>query len=630
MRSSLACSACIGLLLAATLLPAAMAQEHILSFDSRIVVQPDAAMTVCETIRVRAAGKAIKHGIYRDFPQLYRGWLGLNQKTGFDVLSARRDGKPEPYRTEKRENGMRVYFGQPSLVLQPGEYTYELVYRTDRQLGFFADHDELYWNVTGNGWEFPIERASATVTLPEKAAVTASEAYTGPSGARGRDYKSAVQPLNAVTFTTTRWLGEKQGLTIVVSWPKGFVTAPTRQQQWSTLARDNLGVVMAAVGLLLVLVYYTVVWFAVGRDRRPGTIIPLYGPPKGFSPAAVRDLLKMGFDNKTFAAALIDLAVKGAIAIEQKDDEYTLRRKNLAAPNLSSDEKAVLSKLLGSYESLRLVNTHYATISAARKALRLSLARALEKTYFVRNLAYWVVGLLFSLVPLGLSLVGSRDLPSAGFLLVWLAGWTAGVTLLLSQCFTAWRGRHWAQAVGATMFAVPFVGFECFGICAFVWATSFLVPALFVVGAVMNGVFYHLLKAPTAAGRRVLDQIMGFRMYLSIGEQERLNLENPPQRTPQLFEMFLPYALALDVEQQWAEQFATVLSAATRDQAAYAPSWYSGAGWGTLGAAGFTHSLGSSMSSAIASSSTAPGSSSGGGGGGSSGGGGGGGGGGGW
>jgi uncharacterized membrane protein len=164
----------------------------------------------------------------------------------------------------------------------------------------------------------------------------------------------------------------------------------------------------------------------------------------------------------------------------------------------------------------------------------------------------------------------------------------------------------------------------------FVWVTSFFVPTLFVLAAVMNGVFYHLLKAPTAAGRRILDEIGGFRMYLSVGEQERLDLENPPQRTPELFEMFLPYALALNVEQAWAQQFATVLSAATRENAAYSPSWYSGAAWSTLGAAGFTDSLGSSMSSAIASSSAAPGSSSGGGGGGSSGGGGGGGGVGGW
>jgi uncharacterized membrane protein YgcG len=383
--------------------------------------------------------------------------------------------------------------------------------------------------------------------------------------------------------------------------------------------------------LLLVLVYYVIVWVAVGRDPKPGTIIPLYGPPKGFSPAAVRFLAKMGFDNKTFAAALVDLAVKGAITIEQEGDEYTVHRKDMAAANLSTDEKAVLTKLLGTYKSLKLVSgIHTPTINAARQALRSALALALEKTYFLRNLSYWFVGLLFSLVPLGVSLIGSRQRAEAGFMLVWLTGWTAGVTWLLSRCVTAWRGRQWAEALGATIFAIPFMAFECFGIAMFVWFTSLLAAMCFVVAAVLNGVFYHLLKAPTVAGRRILDQIMGFRMYLSVGEQDRLNLENPPERTPELFEMFLPYALALDVEQEWTEQFAAVLAAATREKAAYSPSWYSGTAWNTLGGDGFADSIGNSMSAAISSSSTAPGSSSGGGGGGSSGGGGGGGGGGGW
>jgi uncharacterized membrane protein YgcG len=631
MRLSTVFCCCVGFLVAAVAAPpTAGAMERILSFDSRIVVQPDATLTVCETIRVQAEGKNIHHGVCRDFPQLYRGRFGLNQRTGFDVVSVRRDGKPEPYRVEKCGNGKRVYFGSSGASLRRGEYTYEFVYRTDRQLGFFDDHDELYWNVTGNGWLFPIDRVTATVALPEGAGVTTSEAYTGPSEVRGRHYQSAQQAPNAITFQTTRLLGEKEGMTIVVAWPKGFVAAPTSGEQWKMLFQDNPGVFLALGGLLLVLVYYALVWYAVGRDPRPGVVVPLYGPPKGFSPAAVRYLLKMGFGAKAFAAALIDLAVKGAIAVEQEDDKYTIHRKDTATTNLSPDEEAALAKLLGSNKSLQLVNTNHATVIAARKALRSSLAKTIEKTYFVRNLAYWLVGLLFSLVPLSLSLIGSREPAGAIFLLVWLTGWTAGVTLLLSLCFTAWRGRQWGEAVRLTLFSIPFVVGECFGIGMFVWVTSFPVPTLFVVGAVLNGVFYHLLKAPTAAGRQILDQIMGFRRYLSVGEEERLNLENPPERTPKLFEMFLPYALALDVEQKWSEQFASVLSAAARDSAAYSPAWYSGTAWSTLGTAGFASTLGSSMSSAIASSSTAPGSSSGGGGGGSSGGGGGGGGGGGW
>ncbi len=129
-----------------------------------------------------------------------------------------------------------------------------------------------------------------------------------------------------------------------------------------------------------------------------------------------------------------------------------------------------------------------------------------------------------------------------------------------------------------------------------------------------------------------MDAAEGFRMYLSVAEQQRLNLENPPNKTPELFEQFLPYALALDVEQQWSEQFNGIFADLQASGQAYAPGWYVGPHLHDFGSnsGGFASALSSSLAGAISSSSNAPGSSSGSGGGGSSGGGGGGGGGGGW
>ena len=119
-------------------------------------------------------------------------------------------------------------------------------------------------------------------------------------------------------------------------------------------------------------------------------------------------------------------------------------------------------------------------------------------------------------------------------------------------------------------------------------------------------------------------------MYLGTAEQELLEAAHPPARTPELFEKFLPYALALGVENAWAEKFQDVLARAALEKGGYRPGWYRGGAWGAMGASAFAASLGSSFSSALSSASTPPGSRSGSGGGGSSGGGGGGGGGGGW
>jgi len=146
----------------------------------------------------------------------------------------------------------------------------------------------------------------------------------------------------------------------------------------------------------------------------------------------------------------------------------------------------------------------------------------------------------------------------------------------------------------------------------------------------VNIAFYHWLKAPTMAGRKILDEIEGFRLYLDVAEKDEMNLHNPPKKTPDLFEIYLPFALALDVEQRWAERFASLFAGMEEQGEHHHPGWYSGHHWHHQHLGDFSSALGGSLSSAISSSSTAPGSSSGSGGGGSSGGGGGGGGGGGW
>jgi len=137
------------------------------------------------------------------------------------------------------------------------------------------------------------------------------------------------------------------------------------------------------------------------------------------------------------------------------------------------------------------------------------------------------------------------------------------------------------------------------------------------------------IAAPTKEGRAVLDHIAGFKQYLSITERERLDRMTPPADTPELFEKYLPYAIALGVENRWADRFQSVLAAAAA-QGQQGFGWYAGLSSPWNNPTGFADSVGSSLANTVSSASTAPGSSSGSGGGGSSGGGGGGGGGGGW
>ncbi|MBM4274382.1 MAG: DUF2207 domain-containing protein [Deltaproteobacteria bacterium] len=611
--------------------PAAAAPpERILDFHSRIVVHPDATMTVTETIKVKSAGQEIRRGIIRDFPTTYKDRLGNTVKVDFKVEQVWRDGKPEPYHIEDVTNGVKIRIGQKDVFLRPNVYTYVITYHTGRQLGYFQDFDELYWNVTGTGWTFAMDRAGATVALPPGAKILQHAAYTGPQGAKGKDFSVSYDREGRIVFITTRGLGPREGLTIAVAWPKGLVHQPSGQEKMGHFLKDNLSAAVALIWLGVLLCFYLFTWVQVGKDPAKGVIIPLFTPPKGFSPPSVRYLNRMGFDNKAMAAAVVDMAVKGYLTIEENDGEFTLRQKQGGKGDLSSGEIRVSSHLFSSSDTLVLQDSNHAQIKGVLKALQEALKKELNKVYFNTNSGYFISGLVLTLIGLGAIALTSADKFAAGFSALWLTVWTVAVYALGVNAIRRWQSGRILSALGATLFFLPFFAGEIVGLAFLTFAISLVPACLLALMVVLDGLFYHLLKAPTLQGRKIMDQIEGFKLYLSVAEKERLEVLHPPEKTPELFEKYLPYALALDVENEWSQQFADVLARAQVDGRAYSPSWYSGGSWDHFGSSGFASSLGDSFSGAIASSSSPPGSDSGSGGGGSSGGGGGGGGGSGW
>lgn len=616
--------------------------ERIISFDSKITINNDASMIVDEQIQVYAAGDKIKRGIYRDFPTRYKDQYGNNVNIQFEIIEVSRDGNSEDYHTENLSNGIRVYYGRSDFYLPEGEYSYSIKYKTDRQIGYFENFDELYWNVTGNGWELLIEKASATINLP--APVSGDDlksfGYTGYFGFKGNDYKYEIISSDKIFFQTTSVLNPGEGLTIVVQFPKGLVYEPDQTDKINYFIQDNLQIVFGTIGIFVLIIYYLLVWWRVGKDPAKGVIIPLFEPPSNLSPAAVRFISQMGYDNKSFTSIIVSLAVKRYLKIEEAGKDYILVRSASNKP-LTHDELSVLSSLKFSGDNARKIleldQKNHTILQAAIKALKKSLKNSYEKQYFYTNRKYFFVGLAISFIILLTSILGGSG--EQIFILVWITFWSIGVSVLIFSVFNAWKGvsnkgRGKTTAIGSalflTAFSVPFILGEIAGFYFLSQVSSPLMIIVIALIALVNLIFYHLLKAPTLLGRKIMDRIDGFKMYLETAEKDRLYSMNEPDKTPELFEAFLPYALALGVENKWAEKFSDILSIIGQDSSAYKPDWYSGATWSTLGIIGFASTLSGSFSSTISSSSTAPGSSSGGGGGGSSGGGGGGGGGGGW
>ena len=618
------------------------AAERITSFVSEVTIGADSALTVKETIAVVSEGDEIKRGIQRDFPTKYKDDKGLDYVVGFDVLKVKRDEHDEPYTIMPISNGKRIRIGSADVFLDNGPHVYEITYRTTRQLGYFADYDELYWNVTGNSWTFPIEKAETVITLPPGAMIIQHAEYTGASGESGHDVEVQAAG-DRYQARTTRTLNPNEGFTVAAGWPKGFVTPPTEIEKTEQAIRDNLGFFAIVGGVAVSLLYYLFAWFRVGRDPPKGTIIPLFVPPTGLGPGGMRYVWKEKFDDKGFAASLVGLAVKGRARIVESGKTFSIERKEDVGQPLTRAEAELYRAMPRGMT--RLEQANHAKVCAMKSALEDTLEREHEGVAFLRNLKWFWGGVAISFLVLffGILLLPSDDAATGILLSLWSGGWWAILLVIswaLVKGFFSARG-FFAKigsifslffllpffVVGGLPSAATFFGESSPGLYAFAGGTVVLV--------VMAFVFHWLLRAPTLPGRKLLDQIEGFRMYMKTAEEERLKVLNPPEKTPELFERYLPYALALDCENEWNAKFAAVLAAAAAAGVATSPAWYTGTNWNPGNMGSFTDSIGSGLSSATSSASVPPGSSSssGGGfsgGGGSSGGGGGGGGGSGW
>jgi uncharacterized membrane protein YgcG len=634
----------VAAVLACLAAPAA-ADERITDFSSDIRVAQTGALTVTEAISVNSEGDQIRHGIFRDFPTTYTDKVGRRVHVGFDVLSASLDGHNEPYSVEAIEDGERVKFGDPSSLLDPGAHRFTLTYATDRQIGFYPGYDELYWNVTGNFWKFPIDRAEATIALPADAHIIQYSFYTGATGSTAQNARAQKTSDSTIAFATTAPLGPQEGLTVAVGFSKGAVIPPSAAELRREFLRDNASAIAACLGVLLLVIYFVVGWFEHARHPKRGVIVPLFAPPKDFSPAAVRFVHRMAYDRKSYAASLVDMAVKGYLKIAEADHAYTLTRtgKGEGEAGLAHGEVQIANRLFSSGNSIELKQTNYSVIQQSISALKTSLVNEYERVYFVTNSHWFFGGIAILAVTAIASALLCDDPAPAGFMLLWLTGWSVGTSFLLHRAWQAWtmafagpgsRILNTFSALFTSAFALPFAVAWIIGIVALARSIPPAAVLALSVASIAAYLFYHWLKTPTLAGAKIYDQIDGFRLFLITAEKDRLEALNPPGVTPEVFEKFLPYAIALDCENQWSKKFEAEAAAAGIGPDArgnyYTPMWYSGGSFDRLGTAAFADSLGASMAAAAASAATAPGSSSGSGGGGSSGGGGGGGGGGGW
>jgi uncharacterized membrane protein len=493
-------------------------QIKIEKFSAEIFVDPDSTLDVTETIQANFIG--VWHGLYRTIPVEYETPQGFNYSL-FVKFKGATDAAGQPLKVESSRQGhylkWKIYIDDATDV----ERTIQLHYQVRNGLKFFEDHDELYWNVTGDEWDVPVGNASAQVLLPPGVSGVRTNEFTGAYGSRSQNAEISVSD-STVEVSMSRPLAFHEGLTVVVAWDKGSVKEPGTGDLINQFLASNWPLFFPVPVFLVMLWLWT-----RGRGPRVGPVVVQYAPPDGMTPAEAGTLVDESAAMRDITATIVDLAVRGFLSIEEKEKsgvvgmllhakEYVFHMK--IGPNdwtsLKAHERALLGGIFQfgaqhDVELSSLQNVFYKNLPGIKGNI---FDELMEHGYFQHRPDYVRTGY-----------VGG--------------GIFVGVVLFLLS-----------NAMSQKMGMAP---------------APFLLAAILCAGIIIG--FGWFMPARTADGAKALAGVLGLEDFLShveAGHMDKLS------QTPETFEKFLPYAMALGVEKKWVGAFQNIYT--------QPPSWYQG------------------------------------------------------
>jgi uncharacterized membrane protein YgcG len=519
----------LGALLALIANPASaqLREQQLKKFYSDIVITPDGNVKVTENMTFHFIGGPW-HGVYRTIPVEYVGPRGLNYSLFLDVKRiSDENGQPLRYESSRERQYRKLKIFIPNA--DNSTRTVSIEYVVTDALRFFDEHDEFYWNVTGDEWNVPIESAGAHIVFPANATGLRANVFTGGFRSKGRDAIAEIAGTGVEVFTTAP-LGLHEGLTVALACNKGVFKEPSALNRVWLYLRSNwpIAIPFAAFFLMFRL------WWLRGRDPRLRPIAAQYEPPEQLSPGEVGTLIDNSADMRDITASIVDLAVRGFLVIEQQTKDHLLglthskeyifhlNRSRADWTALKPHEQQLLDGLFtngnaGDTVSLsELHNRFYQNIPGIKNQIFASLV---GKGYYNKR----------------------PDSVRSEYIMF---GVVAGIILI--ACGN-WFSRH-----------------------------SGMTPLPFIVAGVLTGLviigFGWFMPARTQSGARVLEGILGFEDFLDHVEADRFNRMI---KTPEMFEKFLPFAMALGVEKNWSKAFQGIYTQPPRwYQGNYGPAFY--------------------------------------------------------
>jgi uncharacterized membrane protein YgcG len=488
-------------------------------FNAQIDVLPDSSVSVTESITAHFLGGPW-HGLYREIPVEYFTAQGMNYSLFLDVKRIT-DGAGHPLKyessRERHYRKLKIFIDNADNSIQ----TINIEYTVSDALKFHEDFDEFYWNVTGDEWDVPISSVSATITLPSTAKNIRANFATGAYGSRGQDAQISVTG-NGVEVRTTAPLPYHHGLTVAVAFDKGALHEPTALDKTVLFLRSNWPLLLPF--LVAAIMYW--IWYTNGRDPRLRPIAAQYEPPDQLTPSEVGTLVDNSADMRDITAAIVDLAVRGYIVIQERsesrmmglyktqDYSFILKKGRAEWTSLKPHEQSLLDGIFtGEAEEVvdieDLHNVFYKSLPIIKNQI---FAQLVNRGYYLHR----------------------PDTVRSTYI-------GAGVVI---GFLAIWGGAAVGRSLG--MAGAPFV-------------IAGILSAAIICG------FGWFMPARTNIGTRALEGALGFEDFLSHVESDRFNRMI---KTPEMFEKFLPFAMALGVEKNWSKAFANIYT--------QPPSWYQG------------------------------------------------------
>lgn len=515
--------------------------EQITNYDIALTLSPAGYVDVVETIRYDF-GVNQKHGILRTIPRAYRNADGTYYLPKFTIRSVTDErGAGYPYQVTPQGTDLLIRIGDPGITVT-GAKTYIVKYRALGVVSYFASSTELYWNAIGTEWNVPILAHKIRVSVPT--VITSSTCYTGTIFSTSTDCKIRREGRGVAEFTSLYPLNSQEGVTVVVGMPGGsiakppaalFVTSTSPLSSPAASSSHRVSIppeytpsvdayplytpsrsspwLWVLPGITFIIYFY--LWWRSGREPQGrGTVIAEYEPPDNLTPIQIGTVIDGRTDNRDLSAQLIHLAVRGYLKIkEQGKREYVFISLKDPMKLSGGYEQKLLTALFKEKDEVLLSELEYTFYTTAQE-----IKQAVRKE--IVQLGYLNPSPYTSSIKFG------------------CLGWVVMTVILIGL------GSAALFKVNDIMVA---------------WVLSSIVIGMFTLPL---GRFF------TKKGSEARERILGFKLFLSVTEKDRLKFFNAPEKKPELFEKYLPYAMVLGVEREWARQFEGLYSAP--------PEWYEG------------------------------------------------------